>query len=208
MVFTLCIVIVINLIIEKVYMYKFARKVSIILALIFGIQSATPRQAHAIAAATGVGSLVVLVSIGGASLLGAPVLTGTGLLLGLTGRSNDSSVRFYITLGAVLFLAGFALLPEDPSNFSIEFLPVDLNKSTLTHLTQKQIQSYNAELTQINLAAQEINAYVNSGDIKNIDQAHAAWLSYRDQGLISENAFKVLQQISAENARRLTKASR
>ncbi len=100
-----------------------------------------------------------------------------------------------------VMLVGIALLPQESDSISVEFSELKVSDEFTRSLSSEQINNYNNELPQINLAAQEIVAGVNSGNIISAQQAHDAWLSYRDQGLISRDAFLVLQKVSDRNAK-------
>lgn len=107
----------------------------------------------------------------------------------------------------IVLAMGLALLPQNEDSFSFEFAPIiseNLHNAYL--LSEAEIQSYNDELPQINLALQEVTSKINSGELKDPKEIQSAWFSYRDQGLISNDAFSAIQAVSKLNAQALVKS--
>ncbi len=183
-------------------MFKKIKMLSLALTLVLSVQSANLKQAHAIG---GISSISRVDVIAGAFLVavGAAFVVG-----GIAAVSAKDATRTEIIWGVIFFIFGVVLLPQDNGAFAVEFKELKGTEALSANLPAEAVHQYNQELPQINLAAQEIHTKINSGEITDLKQTRDAWVSYRDQALISPQAFKVLETISNQNLQLLTQASK
>lgn len=170
-------------------------------AVVFGLQAVTPNKAHALAAAG-----MAIASTGGAAtiaIIGAGMWGGSFVSILFQGLTYPNSQGFE-GLFAILFIVGAYMLPDQSGG--VELTAIQPGNADFNNIPYANIQQYNNELPVINLARQEITASLMSGEIKSAKVMRAKWLSYRNSGAISAEAFSVLEKVSDITAKQVAKS--